>query len=165
MKKFETLIFGLFISFLICSCTHEEHTTELQKDDSALKIGTIVNGEFKFDNKSVFKAQWEQSLKDDGFDVQLSNFEIDYSDVGLDGVTETILIAQSADQTFKTAIQIEEINSEYFKVAKAGTLTCTGCTIGCYPKKVTIDSVLQWICMPCLIGDECVKTVTIEIEL
>jgi len=165
MKKIETLIFALIISFLIYSCTNEEHATDFQQSEAALKIGTIVNGEFKFDNKSDFKAQWEQRLKNDGFNAQLTNFEIEYGDVGVDGTRSTILVAQSEDQTFKTAIQIEEINNQYFEVAAAGSITCTGCRIGCNPEQVTIDSVLQWICTSCIIGDDCIKTIKKDIQI
>jgi len=162
MKKFEILFLALLVSLIIYSCTNNETATDFQQSEGVDRIGTLVDGELIFDNKSAFKAEWEQNLRADGINVELANYEIEYTDFVINGKPKMILVAQSADQTFKTAMEVEEVNSMIIKVISSTVVSCSGCSIGCNPRKVTIDSVEQWICTSCFdTSKECTKTVIV----
>jgi len=164
MKKFKILFFGLFLSFLICSCANDEYTSDSQIDESALKVGTFVDGDFQIYNEPRLRAEWEQTLKKEGFDVQLFNFKVVKTTKTKTGVIPTILTAQSTDLMLKTAIEIEERNGVFFEIRAAAKLTCSGCAEGCDPWK---NDDGKWVCTWCIPAepDNCKKTVTIEIDL
>ncbi len=69
------------------------------------------------------------------------------------------LVASNADNSINSAIELVLDGGNFYELSAAGngrTVTCTGCTIGCNPKK---DAKYGWYCKdPCL---QCTKTETV----
>ncbi|MEP0265361.1 hypothetical protein [Dokdonia sp.] len=147
----------------VYACTTDENTNapETAAQITAV-IGVQENGEFHINDENALKSKWEQTLRTEGHDVTLERF--DFVDVDLDGSGEynMILMASSIDGTVKIATAItlgEEINNVRRIMAIGGSVTCTGCTVGCNPKD---HAEYGWTCTPCVTSGTCTKSETVE---
>lgn len=104
-----------------------------------------------------FLKQWESILKtqNESFSKLSTEFEL-YEN------TESksyILIGTTDDKMIKSAVELKKEEANYYFISERGTVSCSGCTVGCDPKK----SGKNWICTNCS-GDfkKCNKTVTVD---
>lgn len=162
MKTIKLLCGFLLFSFLLFSCTNEE------KNESNLKKAKISknaigykddSNRFNFYEKEKFKSNWENELKNTGFEIKITGFKIETIDMNNDGKVLEYIVGYNVDKTVKTAKSIKYENGEYIVNNAKGTVTCTGCTDGCDPQ----DLGDRWKCTSCnqVLNTNCTKSVTV----
>ena len=129
---------------LLVSCNENDITDKTQNHDVSLleKIESESKGSTNLIIKESFKIDWEKRLKKDGFDIVLSN---DYKLLKNNNADTYFLITSSKDKSIKTAVELIKKGNDYYWLSVFGTVTCTGCRVGCDPKKNGDN----WICTKC----------------
>lgn len=154
-------VFCIALTF-VYACAIDEDTKAPETAAAITEvIGIQENGEFHLNDQEKLKATWEKTLQEQGYDVTLERFDFAYGDISGDGTPNMILMASNAEGTVKIATAIlleEESNNTRRLIADGGTVTCTGCTVGCSPEN---NSEYGWICSPCVTTGTCTKTETI----
>ncbi|NUY79643.1 hypothetical protein HUK80_01950 [Flavobacterium sp. MAH-1] len=127
------------------------------------KVGEVRSGSYVITaSLNLVKPVWAQLARDAGFnDPLIFTIEKITND---DSTFYYCLYATNAAKTVSIATGIELSGSNFLKLPISsgsfggGTLTCSGCNVGCHPKYLSKDKV--WICWPGCV-DGCTKTETI----
>jgi hypothetical protein len=103
---------------------------------------------------NVLKQEW-QSVLYDGASISVIFSNVSIVNEG----SYYALVASDSSNSINAAIEIVLDGGNFYELSAAGngrTVTCTGCTYGCNPKK---DAKYGWYCdNPCT---KCVKTETV----
>jgi len=103
---------------------------------------------------NLLKQEWQSALYD-GASITVVFTNVSIVNEG----SYYALVASNTDNSINSAIELVLDGGNFYELSAAGnsrTVTCTGCTLGCTPKK---DAKYGWYCdNPCT---GCVKTETV----
>jgi hypothetical protein len=162
MKTIKIIFSFILFTFTILSCTEESKIKNNTKKEKVSKdaIGFKDDNKFKFYEKEKFKTNWENELKENGFEIKITDFTIETIDMQNNGEVLEYIVGYNVDKSVKTAKSISLKEGEYVVNSNKGTVTCTGCRDGCDPK----DLGDRWICTACNIyASSCTKSVTVPV--
>jgi hypothetical protein len=107
------------------------------------------------------ETKWENVLSGGGVTAELDNFRITFDSEN----SQYLLLADDDAQTLKAAIELEDSGEgnlvEKLVAGDSRTVTCTGCAVGCSPKK---DAYSNWSCTPPCSSNTCTKTETVVVD-
>ncbi|MCK6692554.1 MAG: hypothetical protein L6Q97_10680 [Thermoanaerobaculia bacterium] len=119
-------------------------------------IGTMSDGvpTITYDLTSL-KQQW-QSVLDAESSVQVVFTNVSIKDEG----SYFVLVGFNEDDSTKAVIELVLEGNSFYELSIDGggrTVSCSGCNVGCHPKKAAGE----WQCLPSCGYNECTKTETI----
>jgi hypothetical protein len=158
-SKIIMAIFCIALAF-VYACTVDEDTKAPETAAAVIEvIGVQENGDFHLNDQEGLRAKWEKTLLEQGYDVTLKRFDFVNTDIDGSGKSSLILMASNEDGTVKiaTKITLEESDTNVRRLigGGGGTVTCTGCTVGCSPKD---HAEYGWTCTPCVTSGTCTKS-------
>ncbi|WP_129019778.1 hypothetical protein [Edaphocola flava] len=123
-----------------------------------LKVGVLIEQQFQLSDISKVKNYWKEYMRENRFNYELTSYSINIVKENESGSVNYLLIGASKNNDFKIAFQVfNEGGIIYLTSASlsGGTVTCSGCTVGCTPRKTKS----LWACeYPCT---SCSKTETV----
>lgn len=123
-----------------------------------LKVGTLVEQQCQLSDISKVKNYWKEYMLENRFNYELASYSISVVEDDKSGGINYLLIGASRNNDFKIAFQVFNEDGVIYLTSASlsgGTVTCSGCTVGCTPRKTKS----LWACeYPCT---SCSKTETV----
>lgn len=117
-----------------------------------IKVGSLAGEEFQLSDISKVKNYWKEYMVENRFDYDLTAYYIEMKKDNESGEVNYLLIGSSKNNDFKIALQVfNEGNIIYLTSASLsrGTVTCSGCTVGCTPRKIHTLWSCEYPCSGC----------------
>lgn len=156
MKTVLKISVSLLMTLVITNISAQEHFD--------LKIGEMRN------NQAILVIDFDSTMSSLEAIVEANSslfvrFDKLSIEEGTDESTDYYyMLAEDTNNHIKTVKELVLDNGTFYEIMAPGggsaTLTCSGCSIGCDPKKMGPT----WVCYPNCTGSKCNKTITITID-
>jgi len=164
-KMNQTFMKSIFLNLVIVCSLCWGCTAQTTPGTVAIGIVSGYSGTIVADEAQL-ESDWEDVLDNGGIGYEIDEMWIDTLHEGPIGQYGWYIFAKDAQDSNNSAVSLMLVGDTLFEMVVAGdgrTVTCTGCTDGCSPKRKPLNT--GWRCTNCAVGGgECVKTETVTVN-